>query len=419
MLFSIICLLLVLGVAYFHWVQGLFSGAISMALAIVAATLAIGMHESIVTGMLAGKLGDFANGIVLMVMFLAIYGIGRLVFDSVAPGNVQVPLYFDKVGGAICGLIAGICGVGVVAVAAQSMPFGPSIAGFSRHDFDETKELAVTNTNGKQVDASLSGVIKVDEEAAAMPAADKGSGLMLPVDQWLVDFAGYQSRAGALAGGRAFTADHPDLLRELFFDRVGIQTAAKRVAMNIPGRTDITLVGIFAPDALLQAEGEAAAIRKRTLPPRVSADAKSGKVLLVARLQPNKLATDTDNKFRFSTGAIRLVVGGRDYYPIGTIHFAAGSPVLMASRADDYLIGNGKAFDVVFDLDRADVLAGEAPDQKVKKDVFVEVKRFGRVDLADKAVSANLPAAENGIDRKAVIEGEITKRIAESAVLPH
>ncbi|RYZ63156.1 MAG: hypothetical protein EOP08_11440, partial [Proteobacteria bacterium] len=90
MLFGIICLLLVLAVAYFHWIQGVFSGAISMALALVAATLAIGMHESLVTGMLGGKLGDLTAGITLMVMFAAIYGIGRIVFDSAVPGYVQV-----------------------------------------------------------------------------------------------------------------------------------------------------------------------------------------------------------------------------------------------------------------------------------------------------------------------------------------
>lgn len=415
MLFGLICLILVLGVAYFHWIQGVFSGAISMALALVAATLSIGMHESIVTGILAGKMGDMSSGLVLLVLFLAIYGIGRVVFDSAVPGYVQVPLYFDKVGGLICGLVAGVCCVGTIAVAAQSMPFGPSIVGFSRHEFEEDKTVAITGTNNRQADAELSGLLKVEPESAAMPPAEKDQGMIMPVDQWAVDFASYQSRAGAFAGGRSLAADHPNLLRELFFGRVGVQPGAKRTAMNAGSQNDVTLAGVYAPESLLQAEGEPRAIRSRNLPPRLVADAKSGKVLLVVRLTPAKATTDKDGKFRFSTGTVRLVADGKDYYPIGTMHYAAGTPVMLAARVDDYLIGSGAAFDVVFELPRTEVIAGDEPNaMKVKKDVFVEVKRYARVDLSGKDVAPALPQTpESGILRKNALTDEVAKRIAE------
>ena len=80
MIFGLVCFILVLGVAYFHWVQGLFSAIISMVFAITAASIALAYHETIVTSLLGGKMADMANGMIICVLFAAVYGIGRIVF---------------------------------------------------------------------------------------------------------------------------------------------------------------------------------------------------------------------------------------------------------------------------------------------------------------------------------------------------
>src|SRR5881394_3324073 len=108
MVFSIVMILIVLAVAFIHYIQDLFSSLISAILAVIAAVLAVSYHESVVEGLLGGKMADMAHGMVLLMLFAAIYLVPRLAFDFVVPGNVRVPAIADKVGGAAMGLVAGI-----------------------------------------------------------------------------------------------------------------------------------------------------------------------------------------------------------------------------------------------------------------------------------------------------------------------
>src|SRR5215204_4864671 len=132
MLFSIFVVVFVGIVAYWHYLQGFFSAAISALLAIVAALVAVGYHEEIAM-MLAGKMNDQANAVGLVSLFGVTYLLLRLIFDKAIPGNVRFPVLLDRIGAPIMGLIAGIFGVGVLVIAAQTLPFGPSIAGYQRY----------------------------------------------------------------------------------------------------------------------------------------------------------------------------------------------------------------------------------------------------------------------------------------------
>src|SRR4051812_23380803 len=132
-MFSILLIAIIAAVAFIHYIQGLFSATISAILAIFAAVLAVSYHESIVEALLGGKMGDSAHGMVLLVLFAPIYLIPRVAFDQLVPGNVRVPPMADKIGGAAMGLIAGVFGAGVIALAAQEMPFMPQMWGYARY----------------------------------------------------------------------------------------------------------------------------------------------------------------------------------------------------------------------------------------------------------------------------------------------
>src|SRR5947209_832173 len=108
MIFIGLMAVLVLGVAFFHYVQGFFSATISAILVIVAAVMAFSWHETIVERFLKLKLGNFTHGVTLLVLFCAIYVLLRIIFDKAVPSGVRLPAIADKLGGAVMGLIAAL-----------------------------------------------------------------------------------------------------------------------------------------------------------------------------------------------------------------------------------------------------------------------------------------------------------------------
>ena len=398
MIFSLVILLLILGIAYFHLVQGLLSGIISMVLAVVAGTLAIGYHEAIVTGIMGGKMADYANGIMLCVIFAAIYGIGRIVFDSLIPGNVRLPHMLDVIGGTGCGVVVGIVAAGVFAIAMQSMPLGPTVLMHTRYAMAEDRDVNIAGARRQEV-ARISGVLEKD-----LPEESEDLGLWIGADNMMVNYASYQSESGALAGSTSLRERHPNLLRELFFQRVGMESAAKRTALNIGAKKDIAVASVFAPpQALLQMDGENPSLaRGRKLPKQLAAD--PSKVVLVVRVVVQRSATDTDSRFRFSPGSIRLLANGKNFWPQGALYEPGRVNLLMNFRIDDYLIAEldkeaGDAtIDLVFIVDKADVLEDPAAKEglKFKKDAFIEVKRLARIDLTDQPIAQTMPVAPPG-----------------------
>src|SRR2546423_1117275 len=133
MIFGILILAIVGGVAYYHYAQVFLSAPMSAMIAVIAAALAISLHEPIVASLLKGKFSDYAHGLALIAIFAAVYMILRVLVDKAVPGQVRLPVIVDRIGGAAMGLIAGIFTAGIVALAAQALPFGPSIGGYSRY----------------------------------------------------------------------------------------------------------------------------------------------------------------------------------------------------------------------------------------------------------------------------------------------
>src|SRR5438270_2361081 len=141
MIFGIIILLFVGGIAFFHFVQGFFSATLSAIFAVIAAAVAISFHENVVQWIKPGKFADSANAVILCSLFAITYLVLRLIFDRVVPGNVRLLPTIDKVGAALMGIIAGIFATGIVAIAAQTMSFGPSVLGYERYALSEPREV--------------------------------------------------------------------------------------------------------------------------------------------------------------------------------------------------------------------------------------------------------------------------------------
>jgi uncharacterized membrane protein required for colicin V production len=412
MIFNIVIILAVGVIAFFHYLQGFFSAAISAVLAAVAAFLALSFYEPVVDMLLGGKMADSAHGMVLLVLFAGVYMLLRAAFDSMIPGNLRMPALIDRVGGAVMGVVAGVFAVGIVAIAAQAMPLMPDVGGYTKYGVADNRPVRVPGTsNGRDKDALVFDELMSDD-SGRFDEADRKS-LIIPVDDILVGLVKQHSGGGALAGSRPLTDVHPDLLQEYFGQRLGIQTGAQRVIINnaAKGKTAIKGAELFRLDTIPQVDASYEVMRLPTRKPKVPPElrANANQVLLVARVMLGRDAGDAKTFImRFSPGSVRLVakrIGASgeletvNYFPVGTID---GANKLVANRLDDFcfidLRSGDKGIDFAFLADAKGLLASSppagsaqaagspAPPSKIAPGVFLEINRMARVKLGDKGV---------------------------------
>src|SRR5580658_103781 len=169
MIFSVILFALVGVVAFFQYVQGFFSATISAILAVIAAIVAMGWYETAAPLLFNAKIYDQAASISLVVIFAVVYILPRLLIDSFVPGNVRVPFIVEKVGAGVMGLIAGLVCTGIVAVAADALPFGPSIGMYARFGTTDQKDAQYGGPSGQMVDSQTFDVFTGDKIDANDP----------------------------------------------------------------------------------------------------------------------------------------------------------------------------------------------------------------------------------------------------------
>jgi len=330
MILSLIILISIGIIAYFHYVQGFLSSLISAVCAAFAATLAFGYHETVVETFLGGRMADYAHSMAIVVLFAAIYTILRVVFDSFIPGNIAVPLYVDRVGAAVLGIVTGLFTMGVFAIAAQQLPVGPSVAGFARFPLDSSRPVVVSWPGQRAMDKRVHAEL-VDETFDD----SKQQSLLIPVDAMLVSFTEALSAGGSISGARPLHSVHPDLLTQLFGQRLGMQVGSRRVAFNTGGANHVSLGGLYRLKQAAQMQGESEQIKDRKLKPTIETAGDNDLLLVVRTRIDANAAGDNDKRFRFSLGAVRLMAGGANWYPLGTLEDAG---ILFSNRLDDFLI---------------------------------------------------------------------------------
>ncbi len=399
MIFNLIIFLLIAAVTFFHYLQGLFTATISAILAIFAAVLAVSYHEWIIERFLQGRFADYAPAIVMVAMFSVVYFALRVLFDKLVPGYVHVPVLADKVGGAAMGLIAGCFALGVLAIAAQTLPFNASIGGYSRFGLaGDIGPLGINRGQYKQMsEAMMYSPLRQTRLEQMRPDS-----LWIPVDDLVLGLVRRLSDGGSLAGNRTLASVHPDYLQETFGTRIGIESAAKHTLLNIGALQQARVTGVYSLASVPQKDAELPAVAKAVpleLPSTVKPE--PDQLLLVVRTAIDANAADEKGEklFRTSPSGVRLVANGKNYFPLGTLENAQ---TLYANRSDDYLLlPTGKGADWVFLVNRADVTAGQAATA-ISPGVFLEIKRLGRVDLSGKPVAADIqPDANVQVLRKA------------------
>lgn len=409
MIFAIIILLIIGVVAFFHYVQGFFSATLSAVITIISAVLAVSYHEQVVEAVLGGKAANVAHGMTLAVMFGVIYLVLRVLFDKMVPGNVRFPAILDKVGGAAMGVVAGVFGAGIVALVAQYLPMMPAIAGYSRYTVVGSREVTLPSVGrARQATSEMWHELKSQKPGQFDPA-DK-SRLIVPVDDIVVNTVAHLSDDGSLAGRQKLTAIHPNLLDELFGQRLGMQTGGGRVVTE----NGVNPVELYHAPALKFQDHDYKELRVLDLKGFPSANQEirpnAKQLLLIVRVTFTRFGGDEDHWVRFSPGAARLVThaaGGEmvNYYPIGTVD---GARTLYLSKPDDFLLAkDDKGIDFAYLVDRAGFLAGGGAALRVSDGTFFEFKRMARQDLGGKTISAAYKASESvKVERKQAPAGE-------------
>src|SRR5690349_9548771 len=100
MVFSVVIIVLIGIVAYFHYVQGFFSATISAICAAIAAIVAVAYTETVIAMLFKGAMANQAQGMVMCALFALTYFILRMIADKTVPGNVRYPVMVDKIGAA-------------------------------------------------------------------------------------------------------------------------------------------------------------------------------------------------------------------------------------------------------------------------------------------------------------------------------
>lgn len=403
MLFLLVIGLFFLAIVFFHFLQGFFSATLSAIFAVVSAVLALSYHETVVEKLLGGKMADYAHALVLLALFAVIYLILRIIFDNVVKGDVRVPAGLNKAGAVVMGIIAAVFATGVMAVAAEELPFNISIGQFARYDVQDDRYVVVPL--GRSLDRTEYNELN-NGKPGEFGTEGSGHGVpILPVDNILVG-AVDKLADGSLSAGKPLESVHADFLDELFGQRMGIEPGASHVAINLPDKhlNAMQVIGLYTqliPTAN-QKDAEFAKLRSGGALKPIAFDAN--KMFLIVRVAFDPQAADQkDRVFRFSPGSARLQAylsrtesgspGYVDFYPVGTMQNAS---TLMLNKPDDYLFvqlsDHPQGVDLVYLVPKRDFEKKAPREENGLPGAFIEVKRLARVDISGEEVK-NGPAS--------------------------
>lgn len=330
MLMSLFSTIFVFLIAFFQGIQGLFSALIMAVLSILSAAAAFSLAEPAALFFSQWVSAEYCLAGCFMLIFLICLSITRILTDMLIPGNLVFPLWVDRIGGGLCGLVAGLVVVGTLCIGVQMLPFGPKVLGFNRVEVAET---------GGVVNRSL----------------------WLRPDGFTVGLMGVLSE-GSLSGSTVMAQLHPDWLEEIQWNRSGVQKESRHVV----------------PAGVLTIEGAWDASRTVTAGDGSGpADLRPGSKFIVVRASLGSKAADRDRKHRFTPLQWRLVGRrGRTWQqvPMRGMSDPTSPNKLVEMRPDEPVALDAtaaKKFDVVF----------EVPETKDFDLAFVEYKRGARVEL--------------------------------------
>lgn len=367
---SLTFLVLLAVIAFRQATFGFFSALIMAVLTICCAAAAIGSHDWLATNLFAPYWQpDYAHALALAIAFGVSLLILRLVFDRLVRRSCLLPSMVDRLGGAICGAITALVIVGMMAVAVQMIPFGGSIAGFSR----VVPPVAGKDTKG--------------------PAeAQEKSELLLTPDRFAAGL-GYYVSNGIFSADRPFYRENPDWVQAVGWTNSvtdAVSTYAPPGSITIQGTDKLQTVVRMTPGT----------DRDKTKATYEPIEPRSGREFRAVRVKLSDAAKDQNKAHIFSLRQFRLVGRGakgiEQYIPVAIRQDDISDALDRHARyrkepsgevavTDTLYTPHENVAEIVFDLP-----VGFEPD-------FLEYKRGARVKVSFKE-GGGLPKSE-GVER--------------------
>ena len=380
MLLIVIATLLILGTAYFQITQGLYSAIVHTFLTVLAAAVALNYYEAAGRGLYDSH-AQYADGLMLMLLFGGPLLLARVIFDRFLKGNVVFGQWTDRIGCGIFGLLSGTLMVGVFVLTLQMMPFGAGVLTY--RPYDDSFQRAQRLWPFCPDDAVL------------------GLGRMLST--------------GSLGADGDFGRNHDDLLLRLFCDRnragLGGRWDAEPDSMEIRG--------VYQPPR----ETDFGEWLHQGAPPNplLTGDDGPSRVVVVRISISRSAANEDDNWWRIPATQCRLgYPDGRSFYPVAYLTSPHPSDShagqMDQAQLDQWQMWTPKRVDDRYEFAR---LAVMRPSTKRKRLIIDWVYRL---PAAEEAEVAEAPEAAEVIDAPTTAEAtdddEVTAGEEGEAVEP-
>ncbi|MCC6680703.1 MAG: CvpA family protein [Phycisphaeraceae bacterium] len=269
MIANLLIVAFVLGMAYIWSVYGFFSAFLQLILVIAAGAIALAVWEPLVVDFLILRMPHYAWGVGLLGPFVLALIVLRGICDVLVRKNVHFPRLVNGIGGAACGLLAGILMAGITWIGINFLPLGVTVGGIQPYRVE------------------------------AGEVRPSGKSLWLSVDKWASGFFNGLS-SGAFHTSTPLRLYQPDLPWQAAVYRLhSTDDNASRVA--VPGSVEAIAQHIKDTPVADLPEGVV-----ESLGPQVNA---IGQQLVVIDTRWTKMAGtyDADSAVRISPTQIRLV----------------------------------------------------------------------------------------------------------------
>jgi len=302
MVIIILAAILVLAIAFYQVVQGLFSSLIMAILTILSAAIAFMFYEPL-AAMVYHRMPAYADAAALAVLFIVPLIVMRILIDRLLRGNVAMGsgkgvlgVWIDRICAAALGIVSGMVLVGMLTIILQMLPFGATVLTYEPYDASLHRKHQLAPFYADEFTVALIGKLS----------------------------------DGALAGEQSFDREHDDLLLELFCWR---NTADKGGRVEAP-LNSMKVLGAYSIIEGDEQDKDEPWDRNPTAPPNPLMDPKAPSKLLIVRVAVNEIARDEHNWFLLPATQFRLVCkDGRSFYPVGYLTYDEVHPRTKAMVA--------------------------------------------------------------------------------------
>ncbi|MFP4052859.1 MAG: hypothetical protein ACLFV7_03245 [Phycisphaerae bacterium] len=265
MIIVIAVAVLVVAIAAFQVIQGLYTALINAILTVLAAMFALAYYENLSVTLQGFGLALLSDGLGLVLLF----AVRLLVRDNVVFGA-----WADRIGGGILGLVTGIFSVGILTLAMQMLPFDQTVLSYRPYDNELNRAQTLAPFTPDEVVASAARTLS----------------------------------EGSLSAGKPLGVVHSNYPLELFAAR---NTASRNGRIDTPP-TALTVLGLYEPPAdqrWMENLPEDALLSK--------SEQRTARTVIV-RVNVDEQARGEDDWYRMPATHFRLVTRqGRGLYPVG------------------------------------------------------------------------------------------------------